>query len=77
MLKRVCVILHVKVFFLSACSVAGYSVSSCIKVAQEMGSQGRIPRTDRKMPKVIPTPVIIRLHISSLLALPSCLKDAV
>lgn len=75
MLKRVCVTLHVKVFFLSACS------GQLIPFPLGKGCMGNRPlgedpswRDKRKKPKVIPTPVIIYLHISSLLALPGCLK---
>lgn len=48
------------------------------KVVSENGQSREDPleRDKRKIPKVIRTPVIICLHISSPFALPSCLKDA-
>lgn len=77
MLKRVCVILHVKVFFLLVCSgqlMPCLIGKGCIGNGQLREDPSQ--RDKRKMPTVIPIPVIISLHISSIQALPTCLKDA-
>lgn len=67
------------VFPLEPCSRAVNTMSDFGKGCIGNGQLGEDPShgdKKEKMPEVIPTPVIICLHISPLLTLPGCLKDA-